>query len=129
MNIARSKPLSPHLGIYKPQISSVLSIMHRISGVANFFGTMIITWAIIMSIFSTKWHLCICKIARSEIGIAFFILWTYSLCFHTCTGIRHLFWDTGKGFAVKTMEKTGIFAILSSILLFVIVWLYALKMI
>lgn len=119
------KPLSPHLGIYKPQISSVLSILHRISGIVNFVGLSALVWWIVCVTFSTSNPMegMVWNFFTTAFGNLILMGWTLSVFFHACTGIRHLFWDAGMGFDVKTMTKTGLFAVGMAFTLTVITWL------
>ncbi len=121
----KTRPLSPHLSIYKPQISSVMSILHRITGVANFLGTMVFLWWIIYYIssrgdadFSPQ------ALLQCWLVVAFLMGWTYTLWFHLATGIRHLFWDAGFGFKVSTANKTGWLAFLMASLGWLLMWCY-----
>lgn len=123
----KPKPLSPHIGIYKPQISSVLSILHRISGIASFVLTMMIAWCIILSSLHVQCHKCIMDLLHSNIGIAMFAAWTYALCFHFATGVRHMFWDMGYGFKISTMTKSGYFAVTFATAAWALLWAYISK--
>lgn len=129
--ISSNRPLSPHLTIYRPQISSVLSILHRISGVVNYLGMVVILWWLTTIAFlpqdpTQTW---IWELANCGIGKFIIFCWSFSVFFHLCTGIRHLFWDMGYGFDVKVMEKTGWLAVIMAITLTSIAWimLYAIK--
>jgi succinate dehydrogenase / fumarate reductase cytochrome b subunit len=119
-----SRPLSPHLTIYRPQITSVLSILHRISGVVLFFGLLFLLWSIIFLIYTPEsansW---LWKFLNSKAGIGIIIAWSYSLFFHACTGIRHLFWDIGYGFSLKAVTWSGWLALFTSLTLTIISWL------
>jgi succinate dehydrogenase / fumarate reductase, cytochrome b subunit len=120
----KNMPLSPHLTIYKPQITSILSISHRISGVINFFGMLIILWWIVYISFSTNdltknymW-----KFFSTNLGIYVLIAWSFSLFLHMCTGIRHLFWDAGIGFSLKAVNLSGWSAVIASLILTASTW-------
>ncbi|AIF81187.1 succinate dehydrogenase cytochrome b-556 subunit [endosymbiont of Acanthamoeba sp. UWC8] len=129
MQHIKVRPLSPHLGIYKPQISSVLSIFHRVSGVALFIGLIgIIWWIIYLPYMQDPENCIIWKFFAHPAGKAFLMLWSYSLFFHTCTGIRHLFWDFGMGFSIEAMNKSGWLSIVISLILAVVSWIIALRM-
>jgi succinate dehydrogenase / fumarate reductase cytochrome b subunit len=116
--------LSPHLGIYKPQISSILSIMHRASGVFNFFGMICFVWWIVSIAYTHTPYAesFVWNFFMSYFGMAILMAWSFSLFFHVCTGIRHLFWDMGYGFGVKTMNITGYLAIITALILTSICW-------
>lgn len=118
------RPLSPHLTIYKPQITSVLSISHRLTGLALFVGTLILAWWIILSIYGNCD--CINQIITSTLVRFFLVLWTLALYYHLLNGIRHLFWDMGKGFEIETVNKSGILVILGAVGLTLSSWFYVL---
>lgn len=124
MSNSKKKPLSPHLSIYKPQISSVLSISHRMSGVFNFIGMLTLLWWIVYIAFSTEdiTRNCFWKFFSSKYGMGVLLIWSFSLFFHMCTGIRHLFWDCGLGFSIKAMNFSGWFAIISAFTLTTVTW-------
>ena len=121
----KSRPLSPHLGIYKPQISSVLSILHRFTGVANFFGMLLLFWWITYLPYLQEYFTenVIWQFFKSTPGNIVLILWTFSLFFHFCAGLRYLFLDAGKGFELKTFNLTGWVVVISSLFLTIITWI------
>lgn len=123
-NTKDKRPLSPHLGIYKPQISSTLSIMHRASGIFNFIGLSVLVWWIVSVTFSTANPMegIMWNFFTTGFGNLILIGWSFSLFFHFCTGIRHLFWDMGMGFSVSTMNKTGWLAIVMATFLTMLTW-------
>lgn len=124
MSTKKPMPLSPHIGIYKPQISSVLSILHRASGVANFFGMLFFLWWVVFLAFATVPYndTFIYVFFESIFGKAVLFGWTFSLYLHMCGGIRHLFWDMGYGFGVQKMTLTGYISLGAAITLTVITW-------
>ena len=117
-----NNPLSPHLQIYKWQISSLLSITHRIVGVINFFAiTLICLWS--MSLFFGQSSYQNIQIFFNTIFGKFLIVslcWTFS--FHILNEIRHLFWDAGYGFDLKVAKITGVFAFIGSFILTIILY-------
>ena len=118
-------PLSPHLQIYRWHISSLLSISHRISGVINLFSLILIfLWLLILSLGENNYESFLLVI-NSFIGKFFLIGFTWSMSFHLLSGIRHLIWDFGYGFEIKTANISGIVVIISSLILTVIFWLLA----
>lgn len=124
----RERPLSPHLSIYKPQITSVLSIAHRISGIFLFLGVLLFAFWLMKLAF---WPQCNCVIAllSTVAGQVFVIGWLVSLYYHLFSGIRHLFWDMGKGFQLKTVTFSGVIVILATIICSVLTWLVAYRFI
>jgi len=116
-------PLSPHLQIYRWHISSLLSITHRISGVINLFSLILIFfWLLVLSLGENNYESFLLVI-NSFIGKFFLIGFTWSMSFHLLSGIRHLIWDFGYGFEIKTANISGIIVIISSLILTVIFWL------
>ena len=120
-----NNPLSPHLQIYRWHISSLLSITHRISGVINLFALILIFfWLTLLSIGENNYELFL-LIINSFFGKFILIGFTWSMSFHLLSGIRHLVWDLGYGFEVKTANISGAIVIVSSLLLTIIFWLFA----
>ncbi len=115
-----NNPLSPHLQIYKWQISSLLSITHRIVGVINFFAiTLICLWSI--SLFFGQSSYQNVQIFLNTIFGKFLVVslcWTFS--FHILNEIRHLFWDAGYGFDLKAAKLSGVLAFIGSFILTII---------
>ena len=118
-------PLSPHLQIYRWHISSLLSITHRITGILNFFGLIFISVWISSAGISENLFEYFSIFLKSFIGKFILIGFTWSMIFHVLSGIRHLFWDLGYGFEIKTANISGIIVIISSLVLTVIFWLLA----
>lgn len=117
------KPISPHLQIYKWNISSFTSILHRFTGVVLYFSIVAICWYIVYYTYSIniqeQSESCECwfgTIFKIIIIVATFGL-TFSLYYHFCNGIRHLFWDIGKGFELKTAKINGYLVLLISTIL------------
>ena len=116
-------PLSPHLQIYRWHISSLLSITHRIAGVINLFSLILIFfWLLVLSLGESNYELFLLVI-NSFIGKFILIGFTWSMSFHTLSGIRHLVWDMGYGFEIKTANISGVIVITSSLILTIIFWL------
>ena len=123
LNMENNNPLSPHLQIYRWQISSLLSITHRIVGVVNFFAIILIClWAMLL-IFDQSYYSTIYIILDSSFGkfLAISLCWTFS--FHILNEIRHLFWDAGYGFDLKVARITGILVFFCSFLLTILFYL------
>ena len=118
-------PLSPHLQIYRWHVSSLLSITHRISGVINLLALIFIFfWLLILSSGKSNYELFLLAI-NSFFGKFILIGFTWSLSFHLLSGIRHLVWDLGYGFEIKTANITGAIVIISSLALTIIFWLFS----
>tara|TARA_B100000686_G_C16008547_1_gene580170 strand:- start:146 stop:532 length:387 start_codon:yes stop_codon:yes gene_type:complete len=118
-------PLSPHLQIYKWHISSLLSITHRIAGVINLLALILIFfWLVFLSLGESNYELFLISI-NSFLGKFILIGFTWSMIFHLLSGIRHLVWDFGYGFEIKTANFSGVVVIISSLVLTIIFWLFA----
>ena len=118
-------PLSPHLQIYRWHISSLLSITHRISGVINLLALILIFfWLLALSFGESNYEILLLLI-NSFAGKFVLIGFTWSMSFHLLSGIRHLVWDLGYGFEIKTANITGIIVIISSLALTIIFWLFS----
>ena len=118
-------PLSPHLQIYRWHISSLLSITHRISGVINLLALIsIFFWFVVLSLGENNYELFL-LIINSFFGKFILIGFTWSMSFHILSGIRHLVWDLGYGFEIKTANISGIIVIICSLVLTIIFWLFA----
>ena len=118
-------PLSPHLQIYRWHISSLLSVTHRISGVINLLALILIFfWLLFLSFGESNYELFL-LIINSFFGKFILIGFTWSMIFHILSGARHLAWDLGYGFEIKTANISGAVVIILSLLLTVIFWLLA----
>ena len=118
-------PLSPHLQIYRWHISSLLSITHRISGIVNLLALILIFfWLIALSLGENNYESFL-LIINSFFGKFILIGFTWSMIFHLLSGARHLVWDLGYGFEIKTANISGIIVIISSLVLTIIFWLLA----
>ena len=120
-----SRPLSPHLQVYRLPITAVLSIMHRMTGVVLSLGLVLL----VVVLAAAAWHADSYEMVRVMLshwlGQLFLIAWTASLYLHLCNGIRHLFWDAGLGFDLKRTEQTAYLTIAGTIVLTAATWLFA----
>ena len=123
-----SRPLSPHLQVYRPMLTMMMSIMHRITGVALFSGAILFVWWLAAAAWSD---------AAFDITQAFFGHWfgklvifgfSWALIHHMLGGIRHLIWDTGKGYELPTVETMARLNLAGSIILTLLLWAAALWM-
>lgn len=111
------KPLSPHLQVYKPQITSVLSILHRITGVFLSIGTLaLVAWLLALSI-SKEAYDCVEACLTSVLGVIVMVGFLWASMYHLCNGIRHLFWDAGKGFELENATLSGWAVVIGSFVL------------
>lgn len=115
------RPISPHLSIYRKQISSVMSIFHRMTGIGLFIGLSMIAWWMVIWIFSRFDPKVFGLINNLTVRVGFYLL-SWALFYHLCNGIRHLFWDVGYGYSIKIMHKTGWGVVIISSLLTILFW-------
>ena len=112
----RNRPLSPHLQVYKPQITSVLSIMHRMTGIGLAAGALVLVlWLGAVSAGEAYYELAK-AVAMHWFGQIFLIGWMWALFYHFCNGIRHMVWDLGLGLEMSQVRVSGWVVILASIL-------------
>ena len=123
---SRERPLSPHLQVYKPQITSMLSISHRGSGVVLYICAFLFAGYLYSYAFWPHDCDCVQNFISGTFGQIILALVSYALSFHFCTGIRHLIWDMGYGYDVETTYKSGYAVIIASILLAIIFWAFIL---
>ena len=120
-----NNPLSPHLQIYRWHISSLLSITHRISGIINLLALILIFfWLLVLSFGESNYELFL-LIINSFFGKFILIGFTWSMSFHLLSGLRHLAWDLGYGYEIKTANISGIIVIIFSLILTTMFWLFA----
>jgi len=118
-------PLSPHIQIYRWHISSLLSITHRISSVINLLALILIFfWLVTLSLGESNYESFL-LIINSFVGKFILIGFTWSMSFHLLSGIRHLVWDLGYGYEIKTANISGVIVIIFSLILTIIFWLFA----
>jgi len=119
----KNNPLSPHLQIYKWQISSLLSIAHRIVGVINILAiTIICIWSLLL-LLGTESYQLINLFLNTFLGkfLSISLCWTFS--FHILNELRHLVWDMGYGFDLKVSKITGVLALIGSFVLTILLYL------
>lgn len=104
---AGNRPLSPHLQVYRWQLSMAFSILHRMSGVGLAVGLLLLTWWLAAAASGADYFNYVHAVMGSWIGRLILLGFTASLFFHLCNGIRHLVWDAGHGFEIATMRKTA----------------------
>jgi succinate dehydrogenase / fumarate reductase cytochrome b subunit len=113
----RSRPLSPHLQIYKPQITSILSIFHRLTGISLSIGSFIIVaWIVSLSMGVESYSYFMSIVDNWFIQTIIFGF-AFALFYHFSNGIRHLFWDAGLGFELKSVYISGSIVVLNAIIL------------
>ena len=113
----RSRPLSPHLQIYKPQITSILSIFHRLTGISLSIGSFIIVAWIVSLSMGVESYFYFMSIVDNWFIQTIIFGFAFALFYHFSNGIRHLFWDAGLGFELKSVYVSGSIVVLNAIIL------------
>lgn len=121
------RPLSPHLQVYRPQLTSVLSITHRATGVALSVGTLLLLYWLVSLAGGPESYARATDLLGSFIGKLVLFAFTLAFSYHLCNGIRHLFWDVGKGFELSSVYASGKAVVAVSIAMTVVAWLIALS--
>ena len=120
-----NRPLSPHLTIYRPQMTSISSIFVRITGNALLAATLLLIAWLLAASTSAAAFAWVQNVITSWFGDLVFLLSLWALWYHTLGGLRHLIWDTGRGLELKTAERMGWMLIIGSLLLtaLTVIWL------
>lgn len=123
---ANERPLSPHLQIYKPQLTSALSILHRLTGVALGFGTLLLVWWLAAAAAGPEAFATAQGFIGSWLGLLLLFGWSVALFYHLCNGIRHLFWDAGYGFELPQAYASGWAVVIATGVLTLLAWVVGL---
>ena len=121
--ISDSRPLSPHLQVYRPQLTSVLSILHRFSGLALSVGTILLVWWLVAAAAGPGPFSGAQQFIGSWFGLLLLFGWSVALFYHLCNGLRHLWWDTGNGLDLKFVYASGWAVVAGTGALTVIAWI------
>ena len=125
----KKRPLSPHLQIYKPQITSVLSISHRMAGIFLSLGLLaMFVFVFLLAIGQDYYALWQC-FSNSLIGEVILMGWVLALFFHMFNGIRHLFWDYGLGLSLSVSKWTGLAVCVATIIVSIFIGIISLGLI
>jgi succinate dehydrogenase / fumarate reductase cytochrome b subunit len=116
------RPLSPHLSIYRPQINMVMSIVHRITGGALYFGTLLLAAWLVAAAMGESAFAFVNRLFGSPIGLLILFGYTWALLHHMFGGLRHLVWDTGRAFDIKSVDVLCWLTIVGSLAATVAVW-------
>jgi succinate dehydrogenase / fumarate reductase cytochrome b subunit len=119
-----SRPLSPHLQIYKPMLTMMMSIMHRITGVGLYFGIILLVWWLSAASISDSYFEFVQGVFGHWFGRLLLFGFTWALIHHALGGLRHLLWDTGRGFDLKTVEWLARANLAGSIVLTLLLWIF-----
>lgn len=116
-SVQEKRPLSPHLQIYRIQITSLLSILHRATGIVLYGGGLFLAlWFIVLGM-GPENYAALQSLYLHPIGLVMLMGFSFSFFYHLCNGIRHLCWDAGVGYDMKTVRLTGWVVVISSLLL------------
>lgn len=118
----RERPLSPHLQIYRLPMTAMLSILHRATGVFLVLGSLLLVyWLLALAAGPEAYAAAQALFGLWIVKLALFG-WSLALFLHLCNGIRHLFWDAGYGYDLKTSDASGYAVIVATLVLTVIAW-------
>ena len=122
------RPLSPHLQVYSPQLTSVLSIFHRGTGVVLSIGVIFLTFWLVAAAWGPAAFDFMQAFYGSWFGYLVLLGFSFCLFYHLCNGIRHLFWDAGIGFDMETLYRSGWAVLIATGGLTVFAWFIGLAM-
>ena len=122
----RARPLSPHLQIYKPMLTMMMSIVHRITGAELYFGALLLAWWLIAAASGPNAYASFEWFMSTLIGRVILFGYTWALMHHMLGGIRHLIWDTVHGFELRSIYISGWSVVAASMVLTVVAWLASL---
>ena len=117
-----NRPLSPHLQIYAPMLTMMMSILHRLTGVALYFGTALLVWWLLAAASGPGAYEVFTNIASSVPGLVVLFGFTWALVHHLLGGLRHFIWDMGAGFELPDIELLARATLGGSLVLTVIIW-------
>lgn len=112
-----NRPLSPHLQIYRPQLTSITSILTRITGNALILAVLLIVWWLLAAATSAEYFAVADGVVRSWFGKLVFLGSLWAVWYHYLAGLRHLWFDSGRGLDIPTAERLGWGCILGSVVL------------
>ena len=121
---SKERPLSPHLQVYRPELTSVLSIVHRITGVALSFGLLLLVCWLLAVASGAPFYDAVQSFNAHWFGRILLFGWTFALFYHLCNGIRHLVWDTGHGYELPDVYRSGWLVVAATTVLTVLAWVW-----
>jgi succinate dehydrogenase / fumarate reductase cytochrome b subunit len=119
----QDRPLSPHLQVYRPQLTSLLSITHRMTGVALTFGSLLLVYWLLAAASGEAAYATAQELIGSFLGRLLLFGWSLALFYHLCNGIRHLFWDAGCGLELPVLYRSGWAVLAATAALTLIAWI------
>jgi succinate dehydrogenase / fumarate reductase cytochrome b subunit len=118
----KPRPLSPHLQVYRMTLTMAMSIVHRITGAALYFGTILLAWWLIAVTVGPNAYANIEWFMGTWIGRLILFGYTWALLHHALGGVRHLIWDLGRGFEPAEREMLTLASLIGSIVLTIVLW-------
>jgi succinate dehydrogenase / fumarate reductase cytochrome b subunit len=129
VNRPTSRPLSPHLQVYRPQLTSMLSILHRATGIALSVGALYLVIWVICAASGPGAYAAFQDFNVSILGRIVLGGWLFSAFYHLFNGIRHLFWDAGYGFELKDAYRSGWIVVVATLIVTVVSWIVGLRLV
>ncbi len=123
LELKENRPLSPHLQIWRPTLTMAMSILHRISGAALYFAMLLGVWWLVALASGPAYFAFVNGIFRSWFGLLVLFAVSYALFHHAMGGIRHLVWDTGRGFEIPVAEHMAKVSLVLAVLFTLMLWL------
>lgn len=121
-----ARPLSPHLQIYSPLINMMMSIVHRMTGTALYFGSALLAWWLVSAAVGPEYFAYVSSWLNTWLGWIVLFGFTWALIHHALGGVRHFIWDTIHGFDLKTIDLLSWGSLVASVTLTLLVWAYGL---
>jgi succinate dehydrogenase / fumarate reductase, cytochrome b subunit len=121
-SVRPKRPLSPHLQIYSPLINMVMSIIHRLTGMALYAGTLLLAWWLMAAATGPAYFAYVSSLMGTWPGKLVLIGYTWAFLHHMLGGLRHFIWDMGKGFDLKTIDQLSWGTIILSVSLTAVIW-------
>jgi succinate dehydrogenase / fumarate reductase, cytochrome b subunit len=116
------RPLSPHLQIYRPMLTMMMSILHRVTGAALYFGVVLLVWWLTAASWSEGYFNLVQAFFGHWFGRIVLFGFTWALIHHALGGLRHFLWDTGRGFNLQLVERLAQLNLAGSIILTILLW-------
>lgn len=118
----KERPLSPHLQVYRPQMTSMLSILHRACGYALAVGTIMVVWLLIAAATGPEAYATFQWFVGTLVGKVMIFGWSAALFYHLCNGVRHMFWDMGYLFKIENAYRAGYVVLAAAAALTALFW-------
>ena len=122
------RPMSPHLQVYRPQLTSVLSIGNRLTSIAISAGTLLLVWWLVAAASGPEAFATVQHVIANPIGLLVLFGWTVSLVYHFYAGIRHLVWDSGHGFSLPATHRSGWITVGLTVATTLLIWAIGLSL-